>query len=519
MSVVRVIYHLARADFYERVRRYSFLVMLGLIVFLGYQVAIGNMTLTLGQYRGEFNSAWVGALMSLNATFMIGWFGFYLVKGSLARDRETGVGQIMATTPLNRPLYLVGKWLSNFTVLMALVTTLALAGIIIQLWQGESTRIDLLAYLAPFLFIVLPLMALVAAIAVLFEAIPFLQGGLGNIVYFILFIMSIPMTLEGLSPQYAVFEPTGIGLLDSHMRKAVLAAYPDYNGGFSLGPAEAIAKTFTWTGLDWTLDLILGRGVLIVLAILLVMVGALFFDRFDPSRARPKRIKAGSMGAALEASAAVSKALPSVHLTPLNATANRANFFSILNAELKILLNGQRWWWYTIAGGLILAGALSPATSTRQIALPLAWAWPVLIWSATGNREIRYNAQQMVFSAANPVGKQLPAQWLAGFILSLGMGSGALLSLILAGDATGLLAWFSGALFIPSLALACGVWSRTSKLFEIIYIVILYIGPLNRVPELDFSGANSSGRPEFFIPLSIALIAFAIFGRARQVRS
>jgi hypothetical protein len=225
------------------------------------------------------------------------------------------------------------------------------------------------------------------------------------------------------------------------------------------------------------------------------------------------------MGAALEASAAVSKALPSVHLTPLNATANRANFFSILNAELKILLNGQRWWWYTIAGGLILAGALSPATSTRQIALPLAWAWPVLIWSATGNREIRYNAQQMVFSAANPVGKQLPAQWLAGFILSLGMGSGALLSLILAGDATGLLAWFSGALFIPSLALACGVWSRTSKLFEIIYIVILYIGPLNRVPELDFSGANSSGRPEFFIPLSIALIAFAIFGRARQVRS
>ncbi|MBU0669173.1 MAG: TonB-dependent receptor plug domain-containing protein, partial [Alphaproteobacteria bacterium] len=46
-----------------------------------------------GQYRGEFNSAWVGAMMSLNATFFIGWFGFFLVKGSVARDRETGVGQ------------------------------------------------------------------------------------------------------------------------------------------------------------------------------------------------------------------------------------------------------------------------------------------------------------------------------------------------------------------------------------------------------------------------------------------
>ena len=57
MNQVRIIYHLARADFLERVRRYSFLVMLGLAVFLGYQVAIGNVGVQLKEYRGEFNSA------------------------------------------------------------------------------------------------------------------------------------------------------------------------------------------------------------------------------------------------------------------------------------------------------------------------------------------------------------------------------------------------------------------------------------------------------------------------------
>ena len=36
MKPARVIYHLARADFLERVRRYSFLIMLGLVVFTGY---------------------------------------------------------------------------------------------------------------------------------------------------------------------------------------------------------------------------------------------------------------------------------------------------------------------------------------------------------------------------------------------------------------------------------------------------------------------------------------------------
>jgi hypothetical protein len=64
-------------------------------------------------------------MMSIIAAFFIGWFGFYLVKGSVARDRETGVGQIMATTPLTRPLYTLGKWISNFAVLMLMVVILA----------------------------------------------------------------------------------------------------------------------------------------------------------------------------------------------------------------------------------------------------------------------------------------------------------------------------------------------------------------------------------------------------------
>src|SRR5690349_3736292 len=196
MNAARAIYHLARADVLERVRRYSFLVMLGLVVLLGYQTAVGNVRLQLGQYRGEFNSAWIGGMMSLIITFFIGWFGFYLVKGSVARDRETGVGQIMATTPMSRPAYMLGKWISNFLILMTMIVILVIFGFIIQVINGESTQVDLGAYLSPFLVIVTPLLAVVAAMAVLFEAIPFLSGGFGNIVYFFAFVMIIPFTME-----------------------------------------------------------------------------------------------------------------------------------------------------------------------------------------------------------------------------------------------------------------------------------------------------------------------------------
>ncbi|MBK7319532.1 MAG: ABC transporter permease subunit [Anaerolineales bacterium] len=520
MKSARIIYHLARADFFERVRRYSFLVMLGLVVFLGYQTAIGNMALELGQYRGEFNSAWVGAMMSLIGTFFIGWFGFYLVKGSVARDRETGVGQIMATTPLTRPLYLLGKWLSNFAVLMAMVGVLALAGIVIQLLQGENTQIQLFAFLDPFVFIVMPLMALVAALAVLFESISFLQGGFGNIVYFFAFIMFVPLFMENDTlSQYPAFEPMGLGLLSGEMGRAVSAIHPDYDGSFTLGGGivEQATTTFVWNGIAWTPEYIFARFSLIVLAVGLIFLAALFFDRFDPSRSKPRKARSASSSEPTPAS--TSQALPVPHLTPLNKSANRFSFFTVLIAELKLLLKGQRWWWYVVALGIIVACVANPSTVVREIVLPIAWVWPILIWSSIGNREIHNNVQQLTFSSASPLWRQVPSQWLAGLIVTLLVSIGAIFRFIMDGDTVGLLALLSGAIFIPSLALASGVWSGTSKLFEILYMVIWYIGPLNKVPELDYIGSHSNGRPEFFIPFSIALIAFAIFGRARQLRN
>ena len=520
MKSVHIVYHLARADFLERVRRYSFLVMLGLVVFLGYQTAIGNMTLQLGLYRGEFNSAWVGAMMSLIASFFIGWFGFYLVKGSIARDRETGVGQILATTPLTRPLYLTGKWLSNFAVLMSMVAVLALAALLIQFLQGENTHIGLFPFLSPFVLLVMPLMALVAAAAVLFECVPFLQGGFGNFVYFFAFISFLPLFMENAAlKQYPAFEPTGLGLLAGEMGRAVTALYPAYNGDFSLGGGLVSAtRVFTWNGIHWTPGWILARFSLVVLAMLLIPFAALFFDRFDPARARPRQGKPGNTKA--EPSPVITpRASPALQLTPLDRAAGKFSFLHVLMAEIKLLLKGQRWWWYVVMAGITIACLVLPTAAVREFALPIAWVWPILAWSAMGNREIHHNVQQMTFSSASPLLRQLPAQWLAGFLFTLLVSTGALLRLTVGGDLAGLLALLSGVFFIPSLALACGVWSGTGKLFEILYMLLWYLGPLNKIAALDYIGSHGNGRPAFFIPVSILLIVLAFIGRARQIRT
>ena len=124
----------------------------------------------------------------------------------------------------------------------------------------------------------------------------------------------------------------------------------------------------------------------------------------------------------------------------------------------------------------------------------------------------------MIFSSAAPVWRQLPAQWLAGFLVTSLTGVGVAITLLRVGDTVGLLAWLSGAILIPSLALAFGVWSNTSKVFEIVYLCLWYIGPLNNVPEVDYLGAHSGGNIAFFIPLSVLLVVAAFAGRMRQVR-
>jgi len=517
MNQARIIYHLARADFLERVRRYSFLVMLGAVLFFGYQAAIGNVSVQLGDYRGEFNSAWVGSMMAIIASFFLSWFGFYLVKGSVARDRETGVGQIMATTPLTRPLYSLGKWLSNFAVLIAMVIVLAIAGIAIQLFAGESNQFDFIAFLAPFLFVALPMLALTAALAVLFEYIGFLQGGFGNMLYFFFFslIISVSVTSGKTNP---MLDPLGFHVLKESMGEATLAAFPDYSGSFSLGSTGVpIAGLFTWSGVNWTYSIVFTRLIFLGIGMILVLVSSILFDRFDSSRRKPKQIKASASHLTPE-TAIVKQTVPAVQLTPITTPQNGFAFPRLIILDLKLLFKGGHWWWFVVAGGLFVASLVNTPENVRASILPITWLWPILIWSGLGSHETRHNVGQMVFSSASPLMRQLPATWFAGFIVTVLTGGGAAIKFLIAGDSASLLVWFSAALFIPTLALTLGIWSKSSKLFEVLHVSMWYLA-LNGIDTVDYFGANSNGNIGFFIPLSLGLIAIAFVGRARQLQN
>jgi len=545
---LRAIGAIARADFLERVRRYSFLLTLLFATFLGYAAATGRIMIQLGGHRGVYTSAWVGALVALVTTCWVSLVGFYIVKGGIDRDRQTGVGQVLAATPLSKPTYTLGKFLSNFAVLGSMVLVLAVAAVLMQIFVHEDTHLDFVALLSPFVVVALPAMLLTAAVAVLFEALPVLRGGVGNVVWFFVWAF-LGVALSAITG-IEWLDPLGNMTMAHSMQQGAWAHIPDYKGGFAFTIADKpveVVQSFRWEGVPWTTSQILLRLAWCGVAIVLVLFAAVVFDRFDSAgwlgRARRKVAHApadaafangtaSENGATTSTESAVSVGISArptaARVTParLNALAvgDRSNaFVRLFVAELKLAVKGLHWWWYAVAAGLLIAQATAPLATARQQLLGTSWLWLVLVWSGMGARESLFGTRALLFSSARILPRQLFACWLAGFVLAVAFGSGAGLRIFATQGAGALLPWIAGAALLPSMALALGVWSGTSKPFEGILTAMWYIGPMNRVRGIDFTGASNG--PETmryvveYLVIAVALVIFAAVLRMRQIRS
>jgi len=415
--------------------------------------------------------------------------------------------------------------------------------VVMQLVRAEEATVNLWALVAPIWLMGLPVLAIAAAMAVLFESISFLRGGLGNVVYFFVWLFAIATLLEGAFDEVThLAQPThdllGFTRPMADIQGQVLAVEPDAKVGTALITPIRGRKvsTFTWDGIGWTAEIILERVTWAGLAVVIALASAIPFDRFDPARSRlrlerkdrfprlQKRIGAIRRGEFLRRKPAETGGIQVAtvaHLTPLIAMPNRGRFFGVLVAELKLMFRGHSLIWYAGAIGLIIACLASPLDDVQQYLLPAVWLWPVLIWSQMGIRERRYNTGQMVFSAPRPVLRQLPAMWLAGVIFTVIAGSGAWMRLALTGGITSSLAWFVGALFVPALALALGVWVGDSRAFETVYLLLWYIGVINQVPVFDYAGATAGGlamgMPVVYLGIAVGLMVLAVIGRWRQL--
>ena len=516
MNAPRILYQMVRADFLERVRRYSFLVTLAASLYLAYGVAAEKVWIVVGNgYRGVYNSAWIGSLMSICCSTFLSLAGFYIVKNSVQRDADTRVGQILAATPMRKDFYTVAKTLSNFAVLASMVGILMLAAVAMQFMLGETHSFSLWKLWSPFIFLALPTMLLTGSLAVLFETIPGLRGGLGNVVYFFLWTGAIGLGATGTD------DPTGLQLVYRGSRRALQAIDPSnpdhFNFSLTIGGEHAV-RTFPWNGIVWTGQVLLMRLFWIVVALGFALAASVFFHRFDPARSwgRRRQNAADTSNTTADELKAASILPISGHLTPLSRGNTRSRFVQLVVSELRLMLKGQRWWWYFVAAGMLVGEVVSPDAQARAWFLIAAWIWPLLLWSQMGCRESRYATRSLVFSSEHSLSRQFPALLTAGVMVALMTGAGVGIRLLISGNWHSLAAWIAGAFFIPGLALALGTWTGGPRAFEAIYTIWLYVGPGHQIPGLDFMGTTPASSSPLPYAFAAAFLIAAAYLRRRQ---
>ncbi|MEV8511050.1 hypothetical protein [Dactylosporangium sp. NPDC051484] len=458
---------LALADFRERARRPAYLLMLISAIGLGLLAVPPTgahwSVLVIGGFRGRYTSDYVGMVTALTSALWLTLVGFYLVRDAVTRDERTGVGQLLAASPLRTPVYLAGKLLSNVMVLGSMVVVLAATALVLLLLRGESRTVDPIALALPFALVALPMLVCTAALAMLFETTPVLRGGLGNVLWFFVWMIG---AIGGQSP-HAPFG--GLGL-----RPVTLPAGASQDVGNDVGLGlmyvDEPLRTFDWPGLRLDAGFLGGRLALTAVAIAVALLPALWFHRFD----RPAR--AGRAAAGPE---------PRTDYKGLPRTEPRRGGTGprLLAGELRILVRGAPLWWWLGAGALALGGLAAPPGAV----LALVWIWPVLLWSRLGTQPAASGADAILAAYPAPRGRVV-AEWCAGALLAAAIGAGAAARMAFAGDLPGLAAWTAGAAFIPALALALGALTGAPRVFQAVYTILWYL-LINDTSALDFMGA------------------------------
>lgn len=526
-KILNKINNIQLADFRERTRTYKFLTILAITMLCASFILPPTnkegktIRLLLTQdYRAVYNSAFVGTAVAELLVIMLSLFGFYLVRGSIEHDENTGIGQIVAATPTSKIEYLLGKLFSNFLVITVVVMITALISLITFFIRGEVFPVDMWQFLSPFLIIVLPTMFIVSAIAVLFESISFLKGSLGNILYFFIWAIVTAMFGSSLSKgNYKAYKDImGIGIVNKSLAK--LCPEIGNTVGFSWIYVDTDnLKTVLFEGITWNAEFIISRLMYVVLAFIIICISVLFFNRFDVKSKVKKDNKKKNVDS-IDDEIIDSESINAKELTAISIN---FSFFNMLKAELKLILNRLSWWWVITALGLIVACIFSPIKTVQAYILPITWIWPIAIWSSLGNREKYYNTNQIVFSSPFGDFRQLLAVWVASILVTILTGSGMLVRLLATGELRGLLAFIVSSIFISGLALMLGIWSDNRKLFELIYLLIWYMGPMNNMYYLNFMGVlkdfTSITKIVAYFIISVILLVMSIIGRKFKSQS
>lgn len=509
-----------KADYLQRTRSYAFLITLAISLYIAYTFVppsdAAYSTVQVGNFRGENNSAWIGYVSAIMTSTFLSLIGFFLVTGGIKKDIDTQVGMIIATTPVSNFKYLLSKTLSNFLVLLTIGGIVFMMSIALFFVRGNEYPFEIRQFILPYLLTTLPALLFISSLAVAAEVFlgrwPVIQY-LGFFIFFNVIAANV-MNGTGSATKMAI-DPFGVKVVTMGMEDFVQKHYDAKTAGVSVGfnfSEKKAVQIFLFNGLSWPFIFIVSRLLWIGFSLVLVLISAKFFHRFD-IREKRRRKRKNSLSENIPASVL----LHDIKISSLPSIRTDYGISPFIKTELLMLSRkGPKWLWLVNIGGM-LALLFAPLTVAEQLILPILWFLQVSRWSDIATKEQTTRIHYFSYCSYQPLKRLLSSQMIAGMILAVLLALPLMIRCLAAGEIIHALYLFTGAAFVVSLAVFLGMLSGGKKLFEILFFAITYCN-LNLIPFADYFGGINAGFDYAGIMLVIILCLILLSFALRKYR-
>lgn len=489
----RIAAALLAADLRQRLRSGRFWVVALAITAAGWwclpPVDAGYLIVAIGDHhRGFYSSAWIGMVLAM-LSLLWGLVGFYLVRGTVQRDFETRVWQLLGTTSMRRSAYLLAKWASHLAVMAGLLGATLLVGLAAQWIRAEDRHVDLWELVKPGLFIALPTLAFSAMLAIWFDVIPPLRHTAGDIAFFLVWVALLTTGSSGiahdrpargdgsaaLAEQPWTSDLPAMRVMQWSIEHQAARGLPDKTRreGFCVGCGGVTAPVarFAWPRWEVRPAVLWGRALWLAAALVGVLLAAPLLDWAAAARVAPPT-------AAGRQRAPRSLRWLRTLLQPLQAGATGA----LVAAEVFVALRTKPLWWWAAWPPLWAVQLLGPR---HAVALAMLGGWTLLldVFSRSGLRDLDHRTHDLVATAPGAHRRLAWARALACVGLAWLAAAPGLLHESVAHPAMGAAAC-AIATSIALWGLAGAALARSRRPFELAFIVAAY-ATTQGLPWLD----------------------------------
>lgn len=493
---------IVRADFLIRFRRASTVIVFLLLSGFAYvwipDPATGRALMQVNGARVVYNSAAIGMATSMLASMFIGLFGFYVISNAVRRDVDSRCGYVIASTTMRTSEYIIGKFLGNVVFLTTFVAGFMAASMAMLLVRGESP-LEPLIFMKQYAIMTPSTIVFISVVAIVFESIPFLSGRFGDVAYFFLYAASlgfiVNLMMHGGGGVARYFDFSGFGyLMEQTQRNLHTQSLAIGSSPFNAAKPPLVIGGFNLGGGAWAT-----RLVSTIAPVPLLLIGLLFFHRFDPARLRAAGAK-GKRGWMRNFNALARPFARLVTAIPVRGAALKDAMMTFASTPFTI---------FALVG-------ISIASLAAPDSLPITFAIVAIFIADVASRDRRAGTTGLIYAAPHLRERFVTWKLLSSAIVALLLLIAPVLQIAFAHPVR-LPALLIGIAFVAAAATALGIISGNPKTFIVGFLTFWYVvvNDKGQNPAFDFAGFFST--PATRVTAMYAVIAIVLLATAEMV--